>query len=266
MKRLLIVVCCLSSLLLCACRVARQTQLGKTYTTSVPLFTLNAIRMADSTVKLTFVSPSRIRTSDPIIRWVEATVGASEDMITDTVVFTTSQSGAPGVDQTVHLVGYTSWTTPQAKSATKVYANVRAQTASEMVKFKQVVDITAASPVTLEGFTQPAVNNTIDIGVTVRRIFLPTGEFLPTTEAIRVIVSDEDGQVIWRSDVGKVFQQRVGLVQPQRIDEVQRFSENWDGTDLQGIKVASGTYTAEVIIPSKPRPYTTTFAFAWAQK
>lgn len=227
---------------------------------------INAMRLADSSVKLTFVGPARLRTPDPIIRWVETAIGTTENDMTDTLVFTTAQSGAPGVDRTVHLAGYTTWATQKAKRAATVVCDVSVQTSTDEIIFRQVIPITAARPIGLEGFTQSTSDSTIDIGATVRRIFLPAGEFLPTAETIRVLVSDENGQVIWRSDVGKVFQQRVGLVQPQRIDEVQRLAISWDGTDFQGLKVPTGKYAAEVIIPAKPKAYTTTFAFSWVLK
>lgn len=224
------------------------------------------MRLADSSVKLTFVGPARLRTPDPIIRWVETSIGTTENDMTDTLVFTTAQSGAPGVDRTVHLTGHTTWSTPKAKHAATIVCDVSVQTSTDEVIFRQVIPITEARPIGLEGFTQSTSDSTIDIGATVRRIFLPAGEFLPTAEAIRVLVSDENGQVLWRSDVGKVFQQRVGLVPPQRIDEVQRLAVSWDGTDFQGQKVPTGKYTAEVIIPAKPSTYTTTFAFSWVLK
>jgi len=258
---LLCVVCLLS-----ACQSSRNVKLGKTYRVSESPFTVNAMRLSDSTLKLTFVGPARLRTTDPIIRWVETTIGTTENDLSDTLVFTTAQSGAPGVDRTVHLTGYTSWTTAKAKRATQVVCDVSVQTSTDEVIFRQVIPITAARPIGLEGFTQLTSDSTIDIGATVRRIFLPAGEFLPTSETIRVLISDENGQVVWRSDVGKVFQQRVGLVQPQRVDEVQRMAIPWDGTDFQGQKVPTGKYTAEVIIPAKPSAYTVAFAFSWASK
>lgn len=256
----------LVAVLCMACASSRNAKLGRTYRTDEAPFTINAMRLADSSLKLTFVGPARLRTPDPIIRWVQTAIGTSENDLSETLVFTTAQSGAPGVDRTVHLVGYTTWSSKKAKTASTIVCDVSVQTSTDEVIFRQVIPITAARPISLEGFTQLTSDSTMDIGATVRRIFLPTGEFLPTAETIRVLISDENGQVIWRSDVGKVFQQRVGLVQPQRLDEVQRMAISWDGTDMQGLKVPTGKYTAEVIIPAKPTAYTTSFAFSWVLK
>ena len=176
----------------------------------------------------------------------------------DNIVFATSTAGAPGAEETVTLVGEASWDTEAARRSKRMVADISVVTSQEHLVYRTVVEYSKANPMELTPFTT-AVNDTlIEVGVIARRVFVPAGEYLPSSENVRIIISDENGTVVYRSDFGQSFLQLVTTVEPQNVGQMQRYVVPWNGTNLQKERVADGMYKAEVIIPARPDPYPAT--------
>jgi hypothetical protein len=88
-------------------------------------------------------------------------------------------------------------------------------------------------------------------------------EYLPSTEDVRVIISDADGNTIWRSDAGLMFSTMIMKVEPQDRGSVAVVERRWNGLDAAGSTVPSGSYRADVIIPALPMSYQASVEFSW---
>jgi hypothetical protein len=228
-----------------------------------PIYDVRALRMSDGTIRLTFVGTPRLRTADPVVRTVYAFVGPTEDAMTDSVEFKLIHTGAPGEERTVYLAGDAAWTTPTSKTATEVWIEMYVLTGREQLRFRVAKPLEAAAPLELTPFTLRTSPTTIEIGAIARRAFTMKDEYLPTSESIRLIINNAQGEAVWRSDVGQAYTQRVGRVEPERVNELHRYALEWNGKDMQGVYAPTGTYTAEIIIPAKPQAYRTQTTFLW---
>jgi len=240
---------------------------GKALRVSEPIFEMQAVKLSDSTVRISFVGSPTLRTQGRNIGWVEAVVGPNEDELNDVIVFSTSTAGAPGASATVTLVGEASWDTKAARTSTRCVMDVSVVTGQEHLVFRADVPYTKAVPMELSAFTSAIDDTTIEVGAMARRVFVPTGEYLPSSEAFRLIISDTTtGRVLFRSDAGASFLQLVTTVEPQSVGQMQRYVIPWNGRDLQGQRVADGLYKAELIIPARPESYQTTINVPWPPK
>ncbi len=79
-------------------------------------------------------------------------------------------------------------------------------------------------------------------------------EYFPTSERIRVIVRNQKGKVLWRSDEGIAFLQVIGEVQPKEIFDCYRYSYVWDGKDSEGRFILDQKLNIELILPIYPNP------------
>lgn len=231
-----------------------------------PIFNIKAVKLTDSTVRLSFVGTPVLRTDGRVIRHVEAEIGPNENEMNDIIVFSTSNAGAPGVNQTVHIVGSASWDTRAARRSTECVVDVGVLTAEEHLIYRQHLKYEAADPMELSTFTQAVSDTLIEVGVIARRMFVPTGEHLPSSENFRVIISDGKGTVVWRSDFGQAFLSLMSSVEPQITGQMQRYTMPWFGRDMQGNRVPDGTYKAELIIPARPNPYRASVDVSWPPK
>lgn len=262
-----------SSLVVAACTstehstfLNRGKNKGKAIRVDEPIFEIKAVKLQDSTVRLSFVGTPTLRTNGRVIRHVEAAIGPTENELNDIIVFSTSNAGAPGVNQTVSIVGSASWDTRPARKSTECVVDVGVLTAEEHLIYRQRLKYEAADPMELSPFTQAVSDTLIEIGAIARRMFVPTGEHLPSSENLRVIISDAKGNVVWRSDAGQAFLSLMSSVEPQITGQMQRYTMPWLGRDLQGNRVPDGTYKAEVIIPARPNPYRTSIDVPWPPK
>jgi hypothetical protein len=228
-----------------------------------PIYDIRALKMSDGSIRFTFVGTPRLRTADPVVRTVYAFVGPTEESMTDSLEFKLIHTGAPGEERTVYLAGDAAWTAPAARTATEVWIEMYVLTGREQLRFRVVKQLEAAAPLELTPFTLRTSTSTIEIGAIARRAFTLKDEYLPTSEQIRLIISTADGEAVWRSDVGQAYTQRVGRVEPERVNELHRYAMEWNGKDMQGVFVPTGTYTAEIIIPAKPQPYRVQTTFLW---
>ena len=265
--RLLLLI--LLPLLLLGCNRTQRSDLafsGKALRVSEPVYEIQAVKLSDSTVRLSFVGSPTLRTPGRNVAWVEASVGPDENSLNDDIVFATSTAGAPGAEETVTLVGEASWDTRAAKLSKRMVADVSVVTSQEHLIYRVEVDYTEANPMELTPFTSAVNDTTMEVGVIARRVFVPAGEYLPSSENVRLIISDDKGTVVYRSDFGQSFLQLVTTVEPQNVGQMQRYVVPWNGRNLQKERVADGTYSAEVIIPARPDPYSATIEIPWPPK
>lgn len=242
---------------------------GKAIRVDRPIFDIKGVRLSDSTVKLSFISPSPLRTNDRAFRWVEAAIGPDADHLNDTIMFDPSVAGTQGVDATLQFIGDATWDTPAARRSDRAVADVSVVTSSDHLVFRTVIEYGKADPMLLIPFANPIISSTdnskmeIEVGVIAKRVYVAQGEYLPTSETFRVLISDSKGSIVWRSDAGLAFLSIVTSVEPQTTNAVQRYFIPWTGVDLSGNQVSDGDYRVELIIPCRPTAYSASTTFAW---
>jgi hypothetical protein len=100
------------------------------------------------------------------------------------------------------------------------------------------------------------------IGVEAMRMRLVDGEYLPSSEDIRVFIR-QGLKVFWQSNAGMSYLTVISPVRPERPGEHSLYSVEWTGTDSFGTPLPPGEYTADILIPAKPAPYQTQITFSW---
>ncbi len=267
-RHLVIMVCCMvAAALLASCKSSFTSPYGiRALRVDEPIFPIKAVRLKDSTLRLSFITSPRLRTTDPGIRWVEAAIGPDERSLNDTITFALSYTNTPGSETTVTLVGDAPWDTPSARRSASAVADISVVTSTDHLIFRLPLAYQEAQPMDLTPFVVSRGDSALEIGVQAKRIFLLSDEYLPTSENFRVIISDEKGTVVWRSDAGMNFMQAITSVEPQTPNHIQRYAVVWNGQHTMGETVPPGTYKAELIIPARPRAYMNTVEFAWPPK
>lgn len=228
-----------------------------------PMFDVKGVRLTDSSVHISFVTTSTLRTADRSLRYVEAYIGPDSEHLNDSVMMVTTMAGIPGVDQTILFLGEGLWDTPAAKASTQAVADISVISGSDHIIFRTNITYQKAEPVDLLPFVIPIGDSSIELGVIAKRIYVPQGEYLPTSETFRALISDGKGAVIWRSDAGMAFLSIVTNVEPQSANAVHRYVMPWDGKDIGGQRVPAGDYHVDFIVPARPKPYTTSMTFRW---
>lgn len=226
------------------------------------IFHVTAFKLLDSTVYLSFVGPATLRTKDPAIRYVDIAIGTSENALNDTITFSVVQTGNVGGSD-AHTIGNAVWDTPKARASSSAVGDVSVITGSDHLVFRQLIKYSDAEALLLTPFTTATSDSTIEIGVIAKRIYVPPGEYLPSSENFRVVISDPKGSVVWRSDAGMAFLSVVGNVEPRQTNQVQRYALPWNGRDLQQSIVDPGDYSVTFIIPARPKPYSATSKMQW---
>lgn len=118
------------------------------------------------------------------------------------------------------------------------------------------------SALSLVPFIQRTDDSSYTLGVTAHRNRLIDGEYLPSSEDLRVTVR-RGLDVVWQSQTGLAFLTVVLPVRPEQIGEESAYTVEWNGTDVDGTPLPPGEYTAELVIPSRPAPYHTQLTFTW---
>lgn len=250
----------------CAAKYSPQVRSQKAIRVSEPILTMKAVRLSDSTVRLSFVGPPALRSEGRAIRYVEVAVGPSKESMVDTLPFHTMVVGSPEANTVQNIIGEVTWDTRAAKQSTSCWADVGVVTAQEHLIFLQHLNYEDAQPMELTPFTNAVSDTMIEVGVMARRIFVPPGEYLPSSENFRVVISDGKGRVVFRSDYGASFLTLITTVEPQTPNQVQRYALPWNGRDLEGSVVPDGAYRADVIIPAHPKPYVAFIEVPWPPK
>jgi len=115
---------------------------------------------------------------------------------------------------------------------------------------------------TVSPFVQHAEDGAVVFGATCTRNKLVAGEYLPSSEDLRVIVRS-GFKVLWNSDLGMAFLTVITPVRPELVSQQSTYTLEWNGMDNSGLPIPSGEYTADILIPAKPEPYRTQITFTW---
>ncbi len=230
---------------------------------SEPVFPVNGMWLPDSTLRLSFSAPRRLRTADPFIRTMYVAVGAKRAAYRDTVDIQVPLTDDPSTRQQDAFFGEAYIGGLQRLQSTPPWVDVSLVTGSDHLTFECPVTMAESVPVELRPFARSTADGTIDIGAEVRRIYTMSDEYLPSTEDVRVIISDADGNTIWRSDAGLMFSTMIMKVEPQDRGSVAVVERRWNGLDAAGSTVPSGSYRADVIIPALPMSYQASVEFSW---
>lgn len=87
------------------------------------------------------------------------------------------------------------------------------------------------------------------------------GEYLPSSEDLRLIIFDSNGAMVWNSSHNMNFLMVIGEVLPIKIGATHEYIGNWNKKDNNGKFVPPGSYTAKLIIPAAPNNYSIDLAF-----
>lgn len=236
---------------------------NKAFIVNRPMFDVKGVRLSDSTVQISFVTASTLRTNDRSIRFVETYIGPDATHLDDSLQMSTSMAGTPGVDATILFIGEAHWDTPAAKLSKRAVADISIVNGTDHIIFRTEIEYQKAEPLDLLPFVTPMADSSVEIGAIAKRIFVPQGEYLPTSESFRVLISDGKGSVVWRSDAGMAFLSVVTNVEPQSANAIHRYVMPWNGRDLGGQELPPGEYHADVIVPARPKSYTASINFTW---
>ncbi len=227
-----------------------------------PMFDVFATRLSDTTVQFRFVTTSSLRTVDNSIRYVDLVLGSPTEQQDSLLVFPTLARDESN-EGSIYVIGEALWESPRLRTLLSVPADIAVVTASDHIIFSQDVEI--REPVGLDLY--PSIMATTDTSVSfqclARRVFVPRGEYLPSSEMLRVRVLAENGDVVWRSDEDIAFLALVSLVQPQTAGRLHVYEMPWNGRTSAGKQMRAGTYRAEFIIPARPNEYVAFLDFTW---
>lgn len=251
--------------LLPGCRTASVsgfTTSNKAIRVDRPMFDLYASRLSDSSAQFRFVTTATLRTDDNTIRYVDLVLRASDAPGDTLLVFPTiardDAAGSP-----LYIIGEALWESPVLRTATSVTADVSVVTTTDHIVFTQTVDV--RDPVALDLYprVEATSDSTLVFRCMARRVFVPRGEYLPSSEVFRVRVTNDQGDIVWSSDDDMAFLALVSLVQPQTSGRIHIYEMPWNARTSNGRRLKPGTYTAELTIPSRPIEYGTRMTFTW---
>ena len=230
---------------------------------SEPVFPIYGMWLPDSTLRLSFSAPRRLRTADPFIRTMYVAVGTERGAYRDTVDIQVPLPDDSSTGKHDEFIGEAYISGLQRLQSTQPFVDVSLVTGSDHVTFECPVTMIASVPVELRPFARSTADGTIDIGAEVRRIYTASNEYLPSTEDVRVIISDAEGNTVWRSDAGLMFSTMIMKVEPQDRGSVAVVERRWNGRNAEGSTVPQGTYRADIIIPAIPMAYQASVEFTW---
>lgn len=91
-------------------------------------------------------------------------------------------------------------------------------------------------------------------------------EWMPSSENFRVIINSAKGGEIWNSSNNMNYMTVVGDVKPSKSGATERYEMLWPGITNNKQPAPPGHYTAQLMIPSRPLPYTANVEFDWKGK
>lgn len=77
-------------------------------------------------------------------------------------------------------------------------------------------------------------------------------EYFPTSERLRIVITNKLGKTIWSSDYDLNFLQIIGQVEPVEVGKVHRYIVPWNRKDNNGNYVKEGELRVSFILPVKP--------------
>lgn len=98
----------------------------------------------------------------------------------------------------------------------------------------------------------------------VTRLKTKEDEYIPTSESLRIVVSNVKGKTIWESNKNMNYLQVISPLLPENKEEIYTYELDWNGKDNEGNELSNGSeYTAIFLIPSEPESYSTSLKFIW---
>jgi hypothetical protein len=123
-----------------------------------------------------------------------------------------------------------------------------------------------SSPLELSPSVDNPNDSTIVFIINAKRNSNVEGEYIPSSEYLIVNVFDKSGKHIWSSSRGKAFMQVITPVLPVEIDSTFPYTLEWDGRANDDQIIPTGEYMANMMIPAKPKAYSTSINFNWKTK
>ena len=117
--------------------------------------------------------------------------------------------------------------------------------------------------VVLKGWVENVTDTSALFVALAERRRMLDNEYFPTSERLRLIITDEDGTTYWNSSQVQIFMQMTAPVEPKNVDAVKRYETLWEGRDMQGNPLPPGHYTATLSLPVRPSHYVVTIPFNW---
>lgn len=91
-------------------------------------------------------------------------------------------------------------------------------------------------------------------------------EWMPSSEKFRVIITSAKGGEIYNSSNGMNYMMVVGEVKPAKAGATERYEMLWPGVTNNNQPAPAGHYTAQLMIPARPLPYSANIDFDWNGK
>ena len=76
--------------------------------------------------------------------------------------------------------------------------------------------------------------------------------YFPSSERLRIEISDKKGKLIWNSNYNKSYLAVVGELLPKEKYEYQYYSIEWNRIDNWGNELTSGDYLVNFVLPLQP--------------
>ncbi len=115
----------------------------------------------------------------------------------------------------------------------------------------------------LKGWVEDSTDSSALFVVLAERKRMINGEYFPSSERLRVMITSESGTAVWNSSQAQIFMQMTAFVEPKNIGEVRRYELPWNGMDAQGKPLPPGKYNVVLTLPARPSPYSVVIPFSW---
>lgn len=103
--------------------------------------------------------------------------------------------------------------------------------------------------------------NFITFSLKATRNQIVEGEYLPSSEDLRIFIYDSNGKPVWNSNHNMNYLMVIGDVMPNKVGQTHEYIAQWNKSDNSGKRLPPGTYTAKLIIPAQPTNYSADLAF-----
>ncbi|MCO5251749.1 MAG: BsuPI-related putative proteinase inhibitor [Candidatus Kapabacteria bacterium] len=120
----------------------------------------------------------------------------------------------------------------------------------------------SAEPLTLLPSVKEQTSDFVTFAVKAVRNRIVDGEYLPSSEDIRIYISDSNGKQVWNSDYNMNFTMAIGDVRPKKVGDTHEYTAVWNKKDNDGKRMQPGVYNARMVIPAQPNNYSVNFAFS----
>jgi hypothetical protein len=116
-------------------------------------------------------------------------------------------------------------------------------------------------PMTLVPSVKEQTSDYIAFSLNATRNKTVEGEYLPSSEDLRIFIFDSKGAIVWNSSHNMNYLMVIGEVLPIKIGASHEYIGHWNKKDNNGKSIQPGSYTAKLIIPAVPNNYSIDLAF-----